>query len=280
MKQLINHLRRKLFPAAPLPYLDAPAGEGYLLWPATADAPVEKVQASGAERIVTSVHRPSIVYYPAAADKATGTAVIIAPGGSHKELWVDHEGHLPARWLSERGVASFVLKYRLGKQEGSPYTVEEHALADILRAMRMVRSQSQEWGIRRIGVMGFSAGGELAALAAMRYEQPPGLIHDAIDRQPSRPDFQVLVYPSKPARYVVTKQSPPAFITGGYDDHPSIIDESANLFVRFRQQGVRAELHLYAHAGHGYGFREANKGGLASWPQRLYEWMGDEGLLG
>ena len=271
---------RKFFPAPPLPYLDAPTEEGYLLWPATADAPVEKVQVSGAERIVTSVHRPSIVYYPAAADKATGTAMIIAPGGSHKELWVDHEGHLPARWLSERGVASFVLKYRLGKQEGTPYTVEEHALGDILRAVRWVRSRGKEWGIDRIGVMGFSAGGELAALASMRYEQPPLLIHDAIDRQPSRPDFQVLVYPSKPARYVVTKQSPPAFITGGYEDHPSIVDESANLFVRFRQQGIRAELHLYAHAAHGYGFRANNKGGLAGWPQRLYDWMGDEGLLG
>ncbi|HEY4335333.1 MAG TPA: alpha/beta hydrolase fold domain-containing protein, partial [Puia sp.] len=177
------------------------------------------------------------------------------------------------------GVAAFVLKYRLGKQEGSPYTVEEHALGDMLRAVRMVRSQSREWGIDRIGVMGFSAGGELAALAAMRYERAPLLIHDAIDRQPSRPDFQVLVYPSNPARYVVTKQSPPAFITGGYVDHPSIIDESANLFVRFRQQGIRAELHLYAHAGHGYGFRPDNRGALAGWPQRLYDWMGDEGLL-
>ena len=236
---------------------------------------------SGGERLVTGVHRPAIVYYPAVAEKATGAAMIIAPGGSHRELWIDHEGHQPAQWLSERGVAAFVLKYRLGKEEGSPYSVDEHALGDILRAVRIVRSRSQEWGIDsgRVGVMGFSAGGELAALAASRYDAPPLQIRDAIDRQPSRPDFQVLVYPSKPERYVVTKQSPPAFICGGYEDCPEISVECANLFIRCKQMGVRAELHLYAHVGHGFGFRANNTGSIAQWPQRLYDWLADSGYL-
>src|SRR5579871_4750230 len=106
MKRLINKIRGKV---SPPPYLDTPTEEGFLLWPATASAPQEKVRLSGSERLVTEVHRPSVVYYPAAGNP-TGMAMIIAPGGSHRELWIEHEGHAPARWLSERGMAAFVLK--------------------------------------------------------------------------------------------------------------------------------------------------------------------------
>ena len=289
MKHLIRQLKRRILPAPALQYLDEPTEEGFLLWPDTADAPVERVRLSDGERLVTGVHRPAIVYYPAKtgdekgplAGLNTGAAMIIAPGGSHQELWIDHEGHRPAQWLSERGIAAFVLKYRLGKEPRSPYSVEKHALGDILRAVRTVRSRSTEWGIDpdRVGVMGFSAGGELAALASSRYDEPPLQVHDAIDRQPSRPSFQVLVYPSTPGRYVVTKQSPPAFICGGYEDCAPITEECAKLFIRFKQLGVPAELHLYGHVGHGFGFRPENTGGIAGWPNRLYEWLGDAGLL-
>jgi acetyl esterase/lipase len=278
MKQFINKLKEKL---AGTQWLDHPTEEGFLLWPDTADAPLEKVRMSGDERLVTNVNRPAIVFYPAAAEHATGAAMIIAPGGSHRELWIDHEGHRPAQWLSERGVAAFVLKYRLGQEASSAYSVDTHAVGDILRAIRMVRGRSAEWGIDtgRIGVMGFSAGGELAALAAMRYEKPPLTVGDAIDRQSSKPDFQVLVYPGSPDQFVVTKQSPPAFICGGYEDCAEITEECAKLFIRFRQMGVPAELHLYGYAGHGFGIRPGNTGGVAEWPQRLYEWLGDAGLL-
>jgi acetyl esterase/lipase len=279
MKQLINRLKGKLTGTK---WAEQPTEEGFLLWPDTADAPLEKVRMSGDERIVANVHRPAIVYYPAAADRATGAAIIIAPGGGHRELWIDHEGHRPAQWLCERGVAAFVLKYRLAGEAGSVYSVDTHAVGDALRAIRMVRSRSAEWGIEpgRIGVMGFSAGGELAALAAMRYEHPPLTAGDAIDRQSSKPDFQVLVYPSSPDRFVVTKQSPQAFICGGFEDCPEITAECAKLFVRFKQMGVPAELHLYGYAGHGFGLRPGNTGGVAEWPQRLYEWLGDAGLSG
>jgi len=289
MKQIINKLKGIL--RGPQ-YLGQPTEEGFLLWPDGAGAPVEKVRMSGGERLVTGVHRAAIVYYPAAkiggekghpaAAKVTGAAMIIAPGGSHRELWIDHEGHRPAQWLSDRGVAAFVLKYRLGREEGSPYSVDEHALGDILRAIRMVRSRSAEWGIDpgRVGVMGFSAGGELAAFASSRYEQPPLTVGDAIDLQSSRPDFQALIYPSYPDRFVVTKQSPPAFICGGYEDCADITEECAKLFIRFKQAGIPAELHLYGYVGHGFGFRPGNTGSVAEWPQRLYEWLGDAGLLG
>jgi len=278
MKQIINKLKGKL--RGPQ-YLDQPTEEGFLLWPDTAGAPVEKVRMSGKERLVTGVHRPAMVYYPAVPGKATGTAMIIAPGGSHRELWIDHEGHRPAQWLSERGVAAFVLKYRLGREEGSSYSVDTHAVGDAMRAIRMVRNRSTEWGIdpERVGIMGFSAGGELAAFAASRYEKPPLTIGDAIDRQPSRPDFQALIYPSYPDRFVVTKQSPPAFICGGYEDCADITEECAKLFIRFKQAGIPAELHLYGYVGHGFGYRPGNTGSVAEWPQRLYEWLDDAGLL-
>jgi endo-1,4-beta-xylanase len=104
--------------------------------------------------------------------KTLRAAVIIIPGGGHKELWVDHEGNNLAQWLSARGIAAFVLKYRLAREPNSTYTVDDHALADTKRAIRLVRSRAQEWGIApsRVGVIGFSAGGELAALSGMRFD--------------------------------------------------------------------------------------------------------------
>jgi acetyl esterase/lipase len=279
MKKLINKLRGKFAP--PPQYLDSPTEEGFLLWPDGTNAPVEKVRMTDNGRLVTGIHRSSIMYYPAVGDRVTGAAVIIAPGGSHRELWIDHEGHVPAKWLSERGVHAFVLKYRLGREGGSPYSVEKHAVADILRATRLVRSRAGEWGIdeNRVGVMGFSAGGELAAFAAMRYEKPPLTVGDAIDKKSSRPDFQVLVYPADPNGYIVKRQSPPAFICCGFEDCADIAIESAKLLVRFKEQGVAAEMHFYAHVGHGFGMRADNKGSVADWPQRLYDWMGDSGFL-
>ena len=124
------------------------------------------------ERVVSNVHQPSITPYLPLKEQNTGAAVIIAPGGGHRELWTDHEGHNIARYLSARGVAAFVLKYRLAREANSTYTVDDHALADTQRAIRLVRSRAREWSINssRIGVMGFSAGGELAALASMRFD--------------------------------------------------------------------------------------------------------------
>jgi acetyl esterase/lipase len=119
------------------------------------------------------VQQPSITPYLPEPDKATGAAVIIAPGGGHSEIWIDHEGYNVAEWLRDHGVAAFVLKYRLAREKNSTFTVEGTELGDMQRAIRMVRSRSKEWGIdpNRVGVMGFSAGGELAALASTRYDE-------------------------------------------------------------------------------------------------------------
>jgi endo-1,4-beta-xylanase len=233
------------------------------------------------EHVISNVHRPSITPYVPQSALAVGTAVIIAPGGGHREMWVDHEGHNLARWLSERGIAAFVLKYRLARQSGSTYKIEDHAFADMQRAIRLVRGKAAEWKIvpSRIGVMGFSAGGELAALAGMRSDAGNPEAADPIERHSSRPDFQALIYPGASGKIVPAADAPPVFMLCGYKDRPDISKGMAEVYLKFKELGVPAELHIYATAGHGFGVREKNRGAVAGWPARFVEWLGDLGLL-
>jgi acetyl esterase/lipase len=148
---------------------------------------VVRVNENG-EHIVSGIHHPSITAYLPAKDKSTGAAIVIAPGGGHRELWMDHEGYNVAKWLSDHGVAAFVLKYRLAREPGSTYTVEGSALPDIKRAIRLVRSRALQWGLdpERIGVMGFSAGGELTALAATRVDAGTAAATDPVEHESSK----------------------------------------------------------------------------------------------
>ena len=146
---------------------------------------------------VTDVHKPSIAVYLPPKDKATGAAFVVAPGGGHRYLVMDLEGELVARKLNEMGVAAFVLKSRLARAEGSTYKAEVESVADVLRSVRVVRSRAKEWGVdaARVGVMGFSAGGHLAALAANKFDGGNPQSSDAVEWIGSRPDFVVLGYP-------------------------------------------------------------------------------------
>ena len=172
-----------------------------LLWPngapgsegRTEKEVVEK--SAGGERKVWSIHHPSLTPFLPPKEKATGAAVIIAPGGAHRFLCVDHEGYNVALWLRERGIAAFVLKNRLAKETNSTYRIEVEALADMQRAIRLVRSRATEWGIlpQRVGVMGFSAGGELASLASLRFDKGKETGTDLVDKQGCKPDFQALI---------------------------------------------------------------------------------------
>jgi endo-1,4-beta-xylanase len=233
------------------------------------------------EHVVSNIHKPSITPYLPTKDKSTGAAVVIAPGGGHRELWVDHEGHNFAKWLSARGITAFVLKYRLAREANSTYKVDEHALADTQRAIRLVRSRAQEWGVNpaRVGVLGFSAGGELAALSSMRFDGGNKEAVDAIDRENSRPDFQALIYPGSSGKIVPAKDSPPVFLVCGYKDRPDISRGMAEVYLKFKDAGVPAELHIYAAAGHGFGVREKNRNAAGAWPHRFEEWLADLGLL-
>jgi acetyl esterase/lipase len=233
------------------------------------------------EHVVSTIHHPSLTLYLPAKASATGAAVIIAPGGGHSELWMDHEGYNIAKWLSARGVAGFVLKYRLARQKGSTYTIEGSALADMQRAVRLVRANAAEWGVKpdRIGVMGFSAGGEIAALAADRFHATPDASADEIDRLSDKPSFQALVYPAIPAKMTISKETPPAFLACGENDRQNISQGLPELYLTMKRAGASAELHVYAGVGHGFGLRDRTKGAVAGWPGRFHDWLDGKGFL-
>ncbi|MEZ6061231.1 MAG: alpha/beta hydrolase [Planctomycetaceae bacterium] len=230
---------------------------------------------------VSNVHHPSITPYLPKDDAATGTAIVIAPGGGHRVLCLGHEGDALAEWFADHGIAAFVLRYRLAREPGSTYTVDEHAMADTRRAIRIVRARADEWKInpQRIGVLGFSAGGELAALAAMESDGGDASASDEIERSGCRPDFQVLIYPGSSKRFTVAEGMPPAFIALGAKDRPDISLGMAQLYLKYKEAGVPCELHIYSNADHGFGFRPNSTSAAGDWPLRLREWLVDSQLL-
>lgn len=253
---------------------DAPGSEGK-----TGD---EKVRVTDTgEHVVSNIHHPSITVYLPSKNNVTGAAVLVCPGGGHRELWMDHEGHNVAQWLSDHGVAAIILKYRLAREPGSTYSIEAHSLADAQRALRLVRSHAAEWQIdpTRIGVMGFSAGGELAALAAREFDEGQSSASDPVDRQSSRPAFQALIYPGNAKSITVEKGAPPAFLACGYDDRTDISEGIAHVYLAFKKAGVPAELHVFTGVGHGFGVRASNHMPAGQWLTRFDEWLGERGFL-
>jgi acetyl esterase/lipase len=233
------------------------------------------------EHVVSGIHRPTLTVYLPDPAKATGAAVIVCPGGGHRELWMDHEGYAVATWLADHGVAAIILKYRLAREPGSTYRVDREALADAQRAIRFVRVHAEEWNIdpSRVGIMGFSAGGELAGLAARLPGNRNPDAADPVERPSDRPAFQALIYPGNAKAIEPAPGHPPAFLLSGYDDRPDISEGIAELYLRFKRAGIPAELHIYTGSGHGFGLRATNTGPVAAWPQRLLEWMGERGFL-
>ena len=249
--------------------------QSILLWPNGAPGSEGKTAAEAVritpagDHVVSSVHQPSITPYLPTPETATGAAVVIAPGGGHSALWMDHEGYNVARWLSEHGVAAFVLKYRLAREKDSTYTIEGTSLQDIQRAITLVRSRAAEWHVNpaRVGVMGFSAGGELAALAATRFTED------------NKPSFQALIYPAIPRDMKLSAQTPPAFLACGENDRKNISQGLPELYLALKQAGASAELHVYSGTGHGFGMRETNHTPSAAWLVRFHEWLGAGGFL-
>jgi endo-1,4-beta-xylanase len=247
------------------------------------------------EHAVSSINNPSISPYLVRGAKAPVAAVIIAPGGGHALLSIDHEGYDVAKYLSGHGVAAFVLKYRLAKEKGSTYTVDGDEMHDIQRAIRMVKARAAEWNVdpARVGVMGFSAGGELAVKAALGFHADSDPTHrdgaamngapaDPIDQQSDKPAFEALMYPGGLTPEIiakVTKDMPPGFLLCGADDRETIAQQLPLLFIAMRKAGVSAELHEYAGVGHGFGIRLSAHGAVAQWPEVFVEWMDTKGFL-
>ncbi len=257
------------------------------LWPQGAPGPSaaatpETVRLTPqGEHVVSGIRQPSLTPYLPAPGTATGAAVIIAPGGGHVELWMDHEGYNVGKWLSAHGIAAFVLKYRLSKEPGSPYSLEGDSLGDMQRAVRLVRSRSVEWSIDpdRVGVMGFSAGGELAALASWRDPVATGPGADAVDHQSAKPSFEALIYPGLPQHGAFSAATPPAFLLGGDQDRPQIAEGLADLYLQIHRAGGSAEVHLLAGVGHGFGLRDSNPAAVRAWPVLFYTWLDAKGFL-
>jgi acetyl esterase/lipase len=271
-------------PGAPqAPAVVVPMGApNIVLWPD--GAPGSEARRNEPEEIrgetVLNVHNPSMYAFLPLASSRTGVALILAPGGGHSSLWIMHEGFNPAQALVARGVAVFVLKNRL---QSSGYRFDVEGLADMQRAIRTVRSRAAEWGVDagKIGAGGFSAGGELAELVALRHDAGnPGAV-DPIERVSSRPDFQVLIYPGKSQLIQPVEGSPPAFLAAGYDDRPDISIGLAEAYLRFKKVGVQTELHMYAATGHGFGLRPERAGqSHQEWPVHLVAFLRQLGMVG
>lgn len=263
------------------------APKSILLWPNGAPGsegkttPERVSKSARGEISISNVNFPSITPYLPPAGKGNGLAIIVAPGGGDKELKMDYEGSNFAEWLTERGVAAFVLKYRLAKEANSVYTVQGHALKDMQRAIKLVRSRAKEWNIdtARVGAMGFSAGGELAGLAAMQFDNGNKTSADVIEQQSSKPNFQLLVYPGGAAAFQPVKGSPPLFmVVGDQDDQQRCID-MAELYIKYRKANIPVEFHVFTKAVHGFGIRKTTAGAVADWPNRFYAWLDDMGFL-
>ena len=239
------------------------------------------VKSAGGDLSVSSIHNPSITPYLPAKEKATGTAMLVIPGGGHRVLAITHEGYNVAEWLSEHGIAAFVLKHRLARESNSTYQIEREALADTQRAVRLIRSRAAEWGIdsSRIGAIGFSAGGELVNFACERFDAGKPDASDPIERQPSRPNFQAMIYPGTSWKIQPTNGYPPVFLACSYTDRKDISEGLAEAYLRFKRAGVPAELHIYSSGGHGFGLRATNKRPVGAWITRFEEWMSDSGFL-
>ena len=232
---------------------------------------------------VRNIHNPSITAFLPPEDKATGTAVIVVPGGGHRELVFDAEGRDAAEYLNELGVAAFVLKYRLARERGSRYQLATHVRQDAYRAMRLVRSRAKEWGVDpdRVGMLGFSAGGEVLALVSYSPGQGDPDAADPVDRLNGRPDFQMVVYPGPLGipNEGVPADSPPLLIVCANDDRGHI-EPTMDLVAKYREAGAPVEAHIYSHGGHAFNMgRRSELLTLRAWSERMADWLRDNGWL-
>jgi acetyl esterase/lipase len=263
-----------------------------LLWPNGAPG------AQGTE----DVDKPTLTPYVVPAGRGTGTAVVVCPGGGYVGLAMDKEGDQIARFLNSLGVTSFVLKYRLGPKYHHPIE-----LGDAQRAIRTVRARAAEYRVLpdRIGIMGFSAGGHLAATAGTHFDAVNANAGDPIDRVSSRPDFLILCYPvisflnyvhqgskrnllgenpdpklveSLSNELQVTPQTPPTFLFHTNADTGVPAENSALFYLALRKAGVPAEIHIYERGPHGVGLAQTDEA-LSTWPSRLADWLRGRGLL-
>jgi len=230
---------------------------------------------------VRDIHNPSLTIF--SPETPNGTAIIVVPGGGHKDLVFNSEGKQAAKYLADQGIVAFALKYRLARQPGSDYDIETHAAADLRRAMRFVRANAQAYGVssNRIGVMGFSAGGELVNLVTYGETKGDKAATDVVERVSARPDFQIQIYPGPIGLPDHLKHPPPpAFFLSAFDDKGPELTISRHLDM-YRAADVPAEVHIFAQGGHAFNMGDRSSlETISDWPERLQDWLADSGYLG
>jgi acetyl esterase/lipase len=260
------------------------------IWPGTVpdalpNPPAETQTTSGSvagktATFVTNVSMPTLTLY-SPKGKNTGAAVVVFPGGGYNVLAIDYEGAEVCDWLNSMGVTCLVLKYRVPR---SGYPRSLAALKDAQRALGIVRSHADEWHIdpKRIGVVGFSAGGHLAAMVSIHFDKRLYPLQDDADVLSCRPDFALLIYPggliqehgdqSLSQAAQPTSETPPTFIVQAEDDPMAPVENSVEYFLALKSAHVPAEMHIYAQGGHGYGLRRTALP-VTTWPRTAELWM-------
>lgn len=304
------------------------------IWPGTAPDPQPlaepeyAIAAGGKDSLVAgkpwlaveNVTQPTMTVY-SPKGKNTGAAVVVFPGGGYTILAIDLEGSEVCDWLTSRGIACVLLKYRVPGEglypktapypKSGPYPESPMALEDAQRTVGLVRFHAAEWHIdpHKIGVLGFSAGGHLAAAISTHYAKRLYPAIDAADKESCRPDFAVPIYPGHLSiaaaqwdanqgakRFVlhvpstvdkhlalnheipVTSQTPPTFLLQAEDDNVDGVDQSLTYYIALKKAGVPVEMHLYAQGGHAFGLRRTEFP-ITGWPQLVETWLGTIGII-
>ena len=250
----------------------------------------KKVEVTESTRMITDVTRPTITIVRPAKDRDTGTALLIFPGGGYWDLYWQLEGEEVAAWLNSMGATGIILKYRVPRRPGEPEREPaRRPLQDAQRAISLVRSRAGEWGInpRRIGVIGFSAGGHLAIATATRFDERTYPPMDEVDQVSCRPDFAILVYPGylkardkdelAPGLHIPAG-TPPVFLAHGGEDLISGPEQSVLMYLALKKAGIPAELHVYAGTAHDFGVRPSERP-YSTWTGSCADWLRDQEFL-
>ncbi len=276
-------LRFLVASALPLAAMAQSKPEAIPLWPNGAPGFESRkdIPEEAKDYWVRTINNPSITVFPAPKEIANGCAVVVAPGGGMRELVFDAEGRQAAQYLNTLGITAFALKYRLPNESHSPYTLD-NVRQDAARAIRLVRSRAGDFHIdpKRVGILGFSAGGVVVKLVAFDKGDGDPRAADPVDRENGRPNFEMMVYPGQDGPKVIPADAPPAFLIAATDDDYGCDAVALDLYGKFRAAHVPVEAHFIVRGRHAFNMGDHSQyAAIRGWPHRMGDWLGDSGFL-